>query len=333
MFVSRIAPVVALAVATLHLDIPERHRAYEDRYRQAADEAAALYAEWFGELPGEALTLRSDDMRDVPWLAAEQSRMLERAVLEALARQFWTPAGGGRSHQWLIDGLAEYSRARAMEQLFAGERIYERRYFAGLVPYVIRGVSVTHDATNLGRVAQALRTLERLVGWSTLQQALEEFRPAWRGGSAEPGALAVIVTRVSGRNLSWFFDRAFDPATRFDYAIDRVTSEPAAGGAMQITITPRRLGAGAFPVELLLQFENGEEIREAWDGRDETATFVYQSPSPLASVAVDPDRVLWLDDNRANNFTRVEAPQSSAEWTLRWMIWLQDLMLTYGAFA
>jgi hypothetical protein len=52
-------------------------------------------------------------------------------------------------------------------------------------------------------------------------------------------------------------------------------------------------------------------------------------------VAVDPDRVLLLDIAYTNN-SRTLTPSSgkaSLKWSLKWMVWLQDLMLTYGFFV
>jgi hypothetical protein len=49
---------------------------------------------------------------------------------------------------------------------------------------------------------------------------------------------------------------------------------------------------------------------------------------------VDPDRVLLLDVNWTNN-SRTTAPATSRaarKWTLKWMGWVQDLLLTYAFF-
>jgi hypothetical protein len=51
-------------------------------------------------------------------------------------------------------------------------------------------------------------------------------------------------------------------------------------------------------------------------------------------VQVDPERVLLLDVNYTNNSRTLEprAREASLKWSLRWMVWLQELMLTYGFF-
>jgi hypothetical protein len=52
-------------------------------------------------------------------------------------------------------------------------------------------------------------------------------------------------------------------------------------------------------------------------------------------VQVDPERVLLLDVNYTNN-SRTMQPRSEdagLKWSLTWMVWLQDLMITYGFFV
>ena len=59
------------------------------------------------------------------------------------------------------------------------------------------------------------------------------------------------------------------------------------------------------------------------------------SPSRATSVHVDPQRVLLLDVNYTNNSRtlRPRSGEASLKWGLQWMVWLQDLMLTYGFFV
>jgi len=52
-------------------------------------------------------------------------------------------------------------------------------------------------------------------------------------------------------------------------------------------------------------------------------------------VQVDPERVLLLDTNYTNN-SREMAPATetaATKWSLRWMVWLQDLLMTYAFFV
>ena len=98
----------------------------------------------------------------------------------------------------------------------------------------------------------------------------------------------------------------------------------------------RRYGEAVFPVDVVVRFEDGAEER-ASGGTGATAgrLFTFERPARAVSAEVDPDRVLLLDVNFTNN-SRTLAPQGRAaatKWSLRWLVWLQDVLLTYGFFV
>jgi hypothetical protein len=53
------------------------------------------------------------------------------------------------------------------------------------------------------------------------------------------------------------------------------------------------------------------------------------------SAAVDPGRTLLLDTNFTNNSRALEprADVAASKWTLKWMVWLQDALLSWGMLA
>ena len=60
--------------------------------------------------------------------------------------------------------------------------------------------------------------------------------------------------------------------------------------------------------------------------------YVYDDTSRARSVQVDPQRILLLDVNYTNNSRTLEprAAEASLKWSLKWMAWLQDALLTYA---
>jgi hypothetical protein len=50
---------------------------------------------------------------------------------------------------------------------------------------------------------------------------------------------------------------------------------------------------------------------------------------------IDPERTLLLDVNYTNNTASVapEGGRAASKWALKWMVWVQDLMLTWGFFV
>jgi hypothetical protein len=97
----------------------------------------------------------------------------------------------------------------------------------------------------------------------------------------------------------------------------------------------RRYGEGVFPIDVRVTFADGGTITEAWDGRARWQTFTYRRGTAVTAVDVDPDRVLMLDVNATNNsWTSAPAARlASRRWSLRWLAWLEELLLTHAFFV
>jgi hypothetical protein len=88
-------------------------------------------------------------------------------------------------------------------------------------------------------------------------------------------------------------------------------------------------------VDVLVTFASGEGVTEHWDGKDRWKLYSYDRPSPVVSAQVDPNRVLLLDVDYTNN-SRTLAPKgraAAATWSMAWMVWLQDCLLSWAALA
>jgi hypothetical protein len=106
-------------------------------------------------------------------------------------------------------------------------------------------------------------------------------------------------------------------------------------GVFRTTVVVRRLEAGQYPVDVVVTFANGEQARERWDGLARWQPFTFDRPSKAVSAQIDPERQLLLDTNYTNNSKTLEpaADQAAAKWSLKWMVWLQDLLMTYAFFV
>ena len=209
--------------------------------------------------------------------------------------------------------------------------------------------AVTYNKTSLW-----LHTLERMVGWDALQRILSTYFSRWAFKHPKPEDFFAVVNEVSGRDLAWFVDEVYGSSRRFDYGIDDLRSEPAqdrgffgegqtaafrdgsraAGGPYRTVVVVRRIGEGVFPVDVRVVHENEQETRWRWDGRERWRVFEVEHPSRARYAQVDPDRVLLLDAHATNNSAtlRPAARRAARKWSLAWLIWLQDHLLTYGVF-
>ena len=318
------------------------------------------------------------------WLAPGRGTQPESVTIHEAGHQFWygVVATNEFEHAWMDEGFNTFSTSRVLAEAFE-PRYLVRRYFGGFVPWVFRDLPVSRDRGNrsvveyrLGPGADAqdvpswqywpgtagpttyhktalwLHTLERMLGWPTLQRILSAYFQRGSFRHPTPEDFFAVANEVSGRDLTGFFDQAHRSSAEFDYGVGDFRSgpaggrgyegtppafreQPAAGTAYRTTVVARRFGDGVFPIDVRVVFENNEEVRWQWDGRARWKVFEVDKPVRAVRADVDPDRILMLDVNRTNN-SAVSSPAASRaarKWSLVWLIWLQDHLLTYGFFV
>jgi hypothetical protein len=320
------------------------------------------------------------------WLAPREVTTPEGVTVHEAGHQFWygIVATNEFEHAWMDEGFNTFSTARTIEQRFS-PNYYAKRYFGGFVPWTFRDFPLSRetDGDRLGpyrpaakadmqatptwrywpgtasaitynKTALWLHTLERMLGWETLQRIMSTYFTRWAFGHPKPQDFFAIVNEVSGRDMTWFFDQVYRSSNVFDYGVEILRSEPTAArgyvgdgnsrtfsggsadtGPFRTTVVVRRYGEGLFPVDVRVVFENKEEARWHWDGRDRWKLFEIEKPVRASFVEVDPDHVLLLDVNYTNNSITLapRAKQAAGKWSLAWLVWLQDHLLTYGFFV
>ncbi|MEE9168267.1 MAG: hypothetical protein V3U73_00805, partial [bacterium] len=92
-------------------------------------------------------------------------------------------------------------------------------------------------------------------------------------------------------------------------------------------VNVRRLGEFVFPVEIEVVFDNGDTLRESWDGEDLWKKYRYTRPNKLFSASVDPEHKIVLDVNYTNNSRLVEGRNLGVnKLSGRWLFWMQFLL-------
>ena len=318
------------------------------------------------------------------WIAPRRVTQPESVTVHEAGHQFWygVVASNEFEHAWLDEGINTFSTARVIAQRYEPNYAV-RRYFGGFVPWAFPALPVSRDLesrslaayrggapgdsqslptwqywpgtaarTTYDKTALWLHTLERMLGWDTLQRMLSTYFSRWAFRHPTPEDFFAIANEVSGRDLTWFFDQVHRGSGVFDYAIDVFRSEPAEprgyvgegaaktfqeppGRSYRTTVVARRKGDAIFPVDVRVTLESGEEIRWRWDGRERWKLFEVERPVRAARADVDPDRILMLDVNTTNNSAvlRPAGPRAARKWSLIWLIWLQDHLLTSGFFV
>jgi hypothetical protein len=352
------------------ITVPPGQENERDRYMYAALTTLKILGAWLPPFADSTLAVSAERTR---WWTADAAMAPEYAVARAVSRRYWERAIDTRAlPAWFLDGLVEYCARRVVSKI-VDERylaVYrsraEARYFGGFVsrdlriPLRVEDQGEPIDAYRSrprGRQRDALEaksllalgTLERWIGRPVFDEIIAAF--AREGGQPSLDSFARLAGRISGQDLTWFFDQTLESSGAIDYGISTLSSDAQPDGWYKTTVAVQRLGDGVFSgangggddpfehgrgVVVATTFADGETVRDAWDGRSRERIFEYRSRSRAVSAEVDPDRVLLLDLNRANNGVTLDSgPASTAatRWAARWMIWLEDALLTYVAFT
>jgi hypothetical protein len=172
------------------------------------------------------------------------------------------------------------------------------------------------------KAALTLLTLENYLGEDVMARVMKAFYERWKFGHPKTEDFIAVVEEVSGQDLDWFFDQFLHSPDKLDYAIGSLRSreikEPEGifEGELKTLSEDKeqdkqkshknevvvvRKGELIFPQEVLIIFEDGEEIREKWDGKDRWTRFTYYKPVELRSAQLDPEGKIPLDINHLNN--------------------------------
>jgi hypothetical protein len=205
-----------------------------------------------------------------------------------------------------------------------------------------------------------LMTLEQLIGRAAMDSSIKTFFRKWQfKHPCERDFIAAfneVVPRFHGdkfgKNLDWFFDQMLHSTGTCDYEVTSLkvtrmrpetgifgegTSKQTVDEAPDTTtervyessVVVSRLGQLRMPVEVLVRFRDGREVREEWDGVAPTKRFTYRKSSEAAWASIDPDRRLLIDTNRLNNSKGSEAPQSVVwKYAAKFLFWIQNLLHT-----
>jgi hypothetical protein len=151
-----------------------------------------------------------------------------------------------------------------------------------------------------------------------------------------------------GRDLNWYFDQVLYGTDVCDYALRYIANSevtPIQGvverEGKKVTLEEKkdietkklydsravaiRLGEIKLPTSVLVHFDDGQEVREQWDGQSRWVEFKYRRPEKIVWATVDPDTVLVIDINWMNNSKTTEPPTAPIwKYTLKFLFWLQN---------
>jgi len=217
--------------------------------------------------------------------------------------------------------------------------------------------SMTYDKT-----ATFLTTLQRMVGTDVMDEIMKTYFERWKFRHPCSRDFIDVVNEVVHRRLgdkfgpdmNWFFDQVLYGTDVCDYALKSIQNEIVVGthgivdsAGAKITrysflnpgkalmydshVVAERLGEIRMPVDVLVHFDDGTEIREHWSGQERWKEFKYTGHKKVEWATVDPDHVLAIDINGNNNSMTTEQVSSPIwKYTVKFLFWIQNT-LQYSA--
>ena len=190
--------------------------------------------------------------------------------------------------------------------------------------------ATSYRVNSYRRTANALRSLEGLVGSERFLRGMRRHSEEWRLDHPYPDDFFRSFQQGAEVDVQWYFDQVFRSTATVDWqlsvaerrieatrghvvdAAGRFVDAPAPGKDEKPRWRPeilvKRKGALLLPLEVELRFEDGHVARRAWT-REEQERGTWWKPikpdesreSRLVSVVLDPDRRWTFDMDLSDN--------------------------------
>lgn len=289
----------------------------------------------------------------------------ESVVEHEFGHQYWygMVATNEFEDAWMDEGINQYTESNVMDSIFGSstsvlnlwgmtngevedDRMFQLRA-ADLDPIARNGWqyadSDSYGGITYGKTAVALRTLEGLIGQDTMRQAMHTYFMRYRFTHPTKEDFLKTIEEVSGKDLRWYFNQAIYGTQVLDYEVLKVSSYPVdwykenlkekKGETEYVSnLWIHRKGDFILPVEVEIKFDNGEKLREHWDGQDRWVRYAYQKKAKIESVEIDPEHKIFLDHNNFNNSYVTEARGGAARKLENYWVFLSQLFAQYLAW-
>jgi hypothetical protein len=278
------------------------------------------------------------------WFVPDGVYFPELVIEHEFGHQYWygMVATNEFEDAWMDEGINSYTEVKVLDSILgknssvmkmAGATLSERETqrlsyisVADLDPMAKNAYeyynSNSYGGVTYGKTASVLLTLESIIGEDTMQNAMHVYFMKYRFTHPTKEDFLKTIEEVSGKNLRWYFDQAVYGTAVMDYKVLRIDSLPVnwyeekkkgAGKDDKDTVYRsyvwlQRKDDFVIPVDVEIKFDNGDKIREHWDGVNRWVRLgPYEKKTKIASAEIDPDHKIQIDRNVFNNSYTAEA--------------------------
>jgi len=302
---------------------------------------------------------------DSSWFEPEGLRLVEVVVEHEFGHQYWygMVATNEFEDAWMDEGINSYTEVKVLDSILGkktsmlniagatiGERELQRQSYAfeaDFDPMAQKAYdyynSGSYGGVTYGKTASVLLTLEGIIGEATMAKAMHTYFMRYRFTHPTKEDFLKTIEEVYGKDLHWYFNQAVYGSQVLDYEVLPVNTFPVNwyedkeqkkgrkkaakdDTVYQSYVAVHRKGDFMMPIELEVIFDNGERVREHWDGQSRWQRFSYQKKAKVVSAEIDPDHTVQIDRNTFNDSYVVEPdPKATYKLSNYWLFLTQWL--------
>jgi Peptidase family M1 domain len=307
---------------------------------------------------------------DSSWFEPEGLRIIELVIEHEFGHQYWygMVATNEFEDAWMDEGINSYSEVKVLDDIFGkdtsmihlagmsmGELGEQRLSFIGVAdldPMAQKAYDYysfnSYGGITYGKTASVLLTLEGIIGADTMQKAMHTYFMKYRFTHPTKEDFLKTIEEVSGKDLRWYFNQAVYGSPVLDYEVRKIDSFPAnwyvpekerkhekkSEIVYQSYVSLHRKDDFVMPVTVEIKFDNGETVREHWDGQSRWTRFSYQKKAKVLSAEIDPDHTIYIDRNNFNNsYVDKANPKATFKISTYWLFvtqWLGQALAWWG---
>jgi hypothetical protein len=272
------------------------------------------------------------------WFAPKGWYQQELVIEHEFGHQYWygMVATNEFEDAWMDEGINSYTEVKVLDSILGkdtsimniagatvGEREQQRLFYAAaadLDPIAKNAYeyydSFSYGGATYGKTASVLLTLEGIIGEDTMAKAMRVYFMKYRFTHPAKEDFLKTIEEVSGSDLRWYFNQAVYGTPVMDYKVLRIESLPVnwyeekkkradkddKNTVYRSYVWLQRKEDFVMPVDVEIKFDNGEKVREHWDGVSRWVRFgPYEKKTKLESAEIDPDHRTQIDRNDFNN--------------------------------
>ena len=305
---------------------------------------------------------------DSSWFMPGGLYLPEVVVEHEFGHQYWygMVATNEFEDAWMDEGINSYTEVKVLDSILGqntsilnqagitmSEREQQRLFYTSVADLDAIAEKAydyysfnAYGGTTYGKTASVLLTLEGIIGKDTMAQAMRTYFMKYRFTHPTKEDFLKTVEEVSGKDLRWYFNQAIYGTQVLDYAVLKIDSFPVnwyeeqkkaqkkddKNTVYRSTVWLQRKGEFVMPVEVQINFDDGEKIREHWDGQSRWTKFSYEKKAKVESAEVDPDHTIQLDRNNFNNSRLAEENGKPALKVSNYWLFCTQLLSQFAAW-